>query len=105
MRIFLALAWPVLLFVLILAAIEFSPHRSPRIRESMADGGPEDPAILAIEQIGGSCFRANEYRGRSDALWFHEVEGNPVVCVCLSQCDDPAPLLRQLTLLPRLQEL
>ena len=78
------------------------------MRESAANGGPEDPAILAVEKLGGSCFRAKWVREtlvERDRFWFQEVDGNPVVCVCLDDCANPGPLLKQLSQLPHLQDL
>ena len=68
--------YPVLAALVIVAWAGCSSNNSRRVRESAADGGPEDPAILAVEKLGGSCFRANwvrETHVERDRLWFQEV--------------------------------
>jgi hypothetical protein len=50
---------PVLAALLSVAWTGCSSNVSPRVRESAANGGPEDPAILAVENLGGSCFGPN----------------------------------------------
>jgi len=86
-----------------------SPQKGPPIiRKSAADGGPEDPAILVVENLGGSCFRqqwVKETLVEEDRFWLQEAEGNPVICVCIDECHDPDTLLAHLQKLPHLQDL
>src|SRR6266540_729734 len=51
---------------------------------SAVNGGPEDPAIRAVEELGGKCSRVSDMQGECAPDYLQEVEGNPVVEVNLS---------------------
>src|SRR5262249_8076119 len=99
---------PVMLTLLSVICTGCSSKPSQRAKEYAANGGPEDPAILAVENLGGSCYRAQWVRETlvdRDRFWFKEVQGNPVVSICLDDCSSPGVLLKELSRLPHLQEL
>lgn len=50
---------------------------------SAANGGPEDQAIRAVEELGGKCSRVSDLQGEFAPDYLEEVEGNPVVEVKL----------------------
>ena len=58
-----------------------TPHK-PIPRPSAANGRPEDAAILAVERIGGSCFRAKDLSPHWS--WPEVFPDNPVLEVDLS---------------------
>jgi hypothetical protein len=79
-----------------------------RTKESAANGGSEDPAILAIEKGGGTCFRAKIITNllvKRDLYWVQEVDGNPVISVEITDCKDFKSLIPYLAQLPHLQSL
>jgi hypothetical protein len=54
-----------------------------RLSGSAVNGGPEDPAIRDVEQVGGVCRRVSDLKGECAPDYLSVVHGDPVVSVDL----------------------
>ena len=78
------------------------------VRPSATNGGEEDPAIRAIEAAGGTCFRYQQLKGllvQRNRYWLKETEGNPVVAICVSDCNTPKQLIDDIAKFKHIQSL